>query len=880
MKEDSAALAHHVVDGFQQKLPFRIRVSCVASIIGAFIFMEFLFLSYAYASFARSRPMRGTTGILYGKIIDKKSEEPLVGANVLLLGTVVGAVADNNGEYRINNVRAGSYDVRISFIGYKTLIVRKVIIVQDLRTKVDAELEVSAVEVAPVEIRAERPLIQKDLGATAFSIGELKLDKLPISSTQEVLGLQPGTTIEGNVRGGKTSEVLFLIDGLPVQDVIGGGIGINVPKSAVTGLTVHTGGFEAEYGNALSGVVNIVTKSGTDISLSNVRVERDGWIPSTTNQQQDRYNEIELSTSGPLIPGRIHYLTANTFQTSDTRWWQDFQKFFDSPVATEFTGFSKLDFIATKEIKLSLQGIYSMRQWRDYEFSWRFNLDGVPPRARYSYRLALVLSEALSKTSFLTVSLSTYQQHSRLGVENKEELSLEPYIYDFYMQYIVEGKKNWRADSRQTIYSYKADFDFEVTDGHLFKAGGEFNQYDISSDVIKYEPQTTYFGKPILDVPMLNYSNTYHFIPRSGSLYFQDRLELERDGSIFSFGIRWDFLDPTAKRPIVEFIPIRPNEFRDTVKGYTQAKFKHQLSPRVSFVAPVGVSSFFFMNFGHYFQFPVFDYLYSGTSPVQLRQGARNVQVGNPDLEPERTIAWELGFKHGMSDKLVASLTYFRKRMLNQIDTKTLIPFDSKAAGDFGFASYVNNAEANSSGLEFVFSRERDENLSGSLSYTYMSAEGISETVNQGINYSQWGFAIPARAFPLSWDQRHTIKLDADVLLIGGVRANLIAMMNSARPYTYFPTRDGFTPEDTSKVFLPNNGRMENLYFVNVKLSKQFFIGAQNSFVVTLYADIRNLLNTKNIRWIDSNGRVGGELGDPGAYYDPRRVRVGIRVDF
>ena len=822
----------------------------------------------------------GITGILEGRVREKQTREPLVAVNILVAGTNQGGATDTEGYFRIYNIRAGVYDVRFSIIGYRPLTMKRVTILPDLRTRLDVELEPMAVELEAVEVRAERPLIQIDQPATAYSIGEIKLEKLPVFTFQEVLTLQPGTTSEGNVRGGKTSEVVYLIDGLPVQDVIGGGLGTSLPRASITSLMIYTGGFEAEYGNALSGVVNVVTKSGGNRHAFTARVEQDGWLPTSVNKQQDRAIELELSAGGPLVPERAYYFTANSFIGSDTRWWQDFQRFSLFPIYREFTGFGKIEYLLSPTARLGLQGIYSLRDWRDYEFSWRFNLAGLSSRGRDSYRIASVFSHTLSPNTFYTLSLSRFYHRSEIGGGSPQELTLEPYEYDFFLRYIVRGNRNWWADARQIVYTLKGDFTTQVAAIHLFKVGIEFNYYDIHSDLVKYEPQTTYFGKPILGAPLLNFSNSYNYFPRSGSVFIQDKIELVRDGSNLSVGLRWDFLDPTATRPIVEYVPTRPNEFEQRITGRVRATFKHQFSPRIGFAAPVGPSSFLFTNYGQYFQFPLFDYLYSGINPVQLRQGTKNVLTGNPDLQAERTTAWETGYKHAIAEHYVASVTYFRKSTRNQLDAKTLIPFDSKAAGDYGFATYVNHAEASATGLEFMLSRERDERLSGSISYTYMVTEGLSEYVNQNINYAQWGFPLAVKAYPLSWDQRHTLKVDAEFRLLGGVQADLVVLYNSPRPYSYYPTRDGFNPVDTTKVFIPNNARMREVLFVNAKLTKQFEFGDVQRYVVTLYADARNTLNTKNVRWIDSSGRVGGELGDPGAYFDPRRVRVGARLQF
>ena len=161
-----------------------------------------------------------------------------------------------------------------------------------------------------------------------------------------------------------------------------------------------------------------------------------------------------------------------------------------------------------------------------------------------------------------------------------------------------------------------------------------------------------------------------------------------------------------------------------------------------------------------------------------------------------------------------------------------------------------------------------------------MTTEGLSDYADQNINRAQGGFPIAPVAYPLSWDQRHTFKADVDLTLPLDIRANVIVVANSARPYTYFPTRDGFTPTDTSMTLVPNNSRMRPVATVDLKATRTFMVREEGRMVITAFLDIRNLLNTSNVRWMDSNGRIGGELGDPSAYYDPRRVVFGIRAEF
>jgi outer membrane receptor for ferrienterochelin and colicin len=821
--------------------------------------------------------LAGTTGIIEGKIVDKATHEPLIGATVFIVGTTLGAATNIEGEFLINNVEAGTYDVRFTNIGYQTQVSKGVVVRPDLRTKLSVELVQSSVELQEVEVTAERPMIEKDVTSTTFSVGSSQVDKLPVRNVQELMSLFPSVTAEGNVRGGKSSEVVYLVDGLPLQDVVGGGAGGSLPKSSITEFSIQSGGFEAEYGNALSGVVNIVTKRGSDKSSAILRLEKDNWISGDWNNQNNKTTEFELTFSGPVIREKLHLFSASTFQFSDTRWWQDLDKFYGSPVSKDISGMAKLDFNVTSRVLLTAQSVYSLQSFHDYEFSWRFNLNGLPKRSKDSFRSTLALSHAISDIVHYNVSLSHYSLESKIG-DTKENIPQVPYEYDFFLEYVIKGSRAWWADTKQNIYTAKTDVDIQSNPHNVLKLGFEFNQYDISSDVVKYEPQRTYFGKILPDEPQLNYSSSYHYFPRTGSAYLQDKLEVDKDGAVVNLGFRWDFMDPRSDRPVVEYVApdSAAGQYQSQVTKYVKATLKQQVSPRMGLSFPLTWNILLTMSYGHYFQFPLFDYLYSGTNPQQLRNGV-SVLVGNPDLKPERTHAWEIGMKYGIDEHHLFSITYFKKEFIDQVDSKTFLPSKARVAGDFGFAEYVNNAFANAEGLEFVITRRHDEKISGSISYSLMRTEGVSDYVNQGINLQQWGFPVANQPYPLSWDQLHTVKLLLDAQLPFEISGNLVWSYNTGRPYTYFPTKDGFTALDTTMVFLPNNARLPSSSTLNMKFSKKITFGGLTSLLI--YGDVRNLFNADNVKWADANGRIGGQLGDPSAYYEPRRFSVGIKYD-
>jgi outer membrane receptor protein involved in Fe transport len=836
----------------------------------------------AFFLWATIKLFSGTTGILEGFVYDKATGTALPGVNVVISQTNQGAATTNDGKFRIHNVPAGTYEVRVSLLGYQTVTIHNIIIQPDLVTRLNIEMNEAALALGEVEVRAERPLIQRDVTGTLHQVEQEKISQLPVDNVQEVVGWQAGATTEGNIRGGKVREVSYLIDGLAVQDLVSGGLGIKLPISAIQQLSIKTGGFDAEYGNALSGVVNVVTRRGSNERQYFLRADKDNLFGG---KQYSRTTDAEFSLSGPILQDKLHYFWANNGYLTDTRWWQDFQHFFKTPVRQELHGIARIDYLLSPSQRLNAQALYSWQDWHDYEFSWRFNLAGLPPRRQNSYRLALTWSHTLSKNTFYSLQASQSLIHSRIGNGDPAAADLSPYQYDLFLQYVLSGDRQWAGENFQRVSMLKTDFTTLLPSRHALKAGFEFNYYDIEADLRKLEPQTTYFGKPLIDASLLNYSSSYRYFPRSGSIYLQDKIEFKYDGSILSLGLRYDFLDPRASRPAIELIPLGSNQFQENILGFVPASVKHSVSPRFGFSAPLTANSFIFINYGHYFQFPLFDYLYTGLDNVKLRGGV-NVLRGNPDLKPELTRAWEISVRHNVKENIVISLTYFKKETNNQIDTKTFVASNSRIAGDFGFAEYVNTPSASTSGMEFVVTRDRGDWVTGTFSYTLMKAEGLSESENQGIDYAQWGFPVYTLPFYLSWDQRHTVKTDLLFKLPLAVKLNFLWQYHTGRPYTFFPSKDGFTPDNPLQLFLPNNHRMPHYNIIDLYAAKDFYLSRNRqqepaaASKLSVYVDVRNLLNTKNVLWVDSSGRIGGELGDPSAYYSPRRTAVGVRATF
>ncbi|MDH7603875.1 MAG: TonB-dependent receptor [Melioribacter sp.] len=206
--------------------------------------------------------LAGTTGKIAGKISDKSTGEPLIGANVIITGTSLGAATDVNGHYTILDIPPGIYSIQISYIGYRKLTINDVRVFIDQTTRIDAALESEAIELGAMIIVAERKLIKPDVATSVVAISEKEVQELPINSVAGVIGLQAG--VQGlTVRGGGSDRLLFLLDGVTLRDPRNNLPTASVPLSSIKEISLERGGFNAEYGQVRSGIVNVVTREGS-----------------------------------------------------------------------------------------------------------------------------------------------------------------------------------------------------------------------------------------------------------------------------------------------------------------------------------------------------------------------------------------------------------------------------------------------------------------------------------------------------------------------------------------------------------------------------------------------------------------------------------------
>ena len=207
----------------------------------------------------------GTTGKISGKVVDENNQ-PLIGCNIIVKGTSYGAATNLEGEYFILNIPPGTYQISALMIGYGAVTIEGTQVIVDLTAKADFLLKPETIEGEEIIVMAEKPTVRLDQTSMSAVVSSEDIENLPVTDVGDIIELQAGIVRDPNggfhVRGGRSSEVSFWVDGVATTDSYDGSSGLEIETAGIQEVQVISGTFNAEYGQAMSGIVNVVTKDG------------------------------------------------------------------------------------------------------------------------------------------------------------------------------------------------------------------------------------------------------------------------------------------------------------------------------------------------------------------------------------------------------------------------------------------------------------------------------------------------------------------------------------------------------------------------------------------------------------------------------------------
>ncbi len=549
----------------------------------------------------------GNTGKISGKVIDAKTKEALVGVNVIIPGTSLGAATDINGEYSIINIPPNVYALRASILGYDPVEMREVHVSIDLTTKIDFELNETVVEQKEVIITAERPAIQKDLTSKTAIVSQEEIAALPVTEVSQVLNLQAGF-VNGSLRGGRSGEVAYWIDGVPVTDVYDGSQIVEVNKNSVQELQLVSGAFNAEYGQALDGVVNIATKEGGTKYSGSLGIyggqyytNDPKYFPGLDRFTPASIRNFEGNLGGPLIGDNVSFFATGRYINfgGDLNGYNRFNPWnvgYTVPGTNIYNtslhpadglgdsslvsmngserayGQGKVTWRIAPSLKLNTNFIYDYNKSKPYDQLYFYDPNGIGNNYSYSKTLLMQLTHTLSSSTFYTIGFSYFDKLYRYylydlqysapdslgnqyeivqpGTDRYVSPKLEqvPTAYSFY----TGGTDNNNFRRSTITKELKFDLTSQVDQTNLVKIGAEYRRHHLMYDAVTLQPIPSEANidvtqsSPFIQTMIPPESSPYHDHYDHAPTEFSSYIQdkIEFKNFIVNIGLRYDFFDP------------------------------------------------------------------------------------------------------------------------------------------------------------------------------------------------------------------------------------------------------------------------------------------------------------------------------------------------
>ena len=865
------------------------------------------------------------TGTVSGLVTDQNGG-PVSGALIVVKGTNRFATSNADGYYVITPVPVGAFEVKASRIGYSEQVKTGVKIIAGLRTNISFQLQSEATGIS--YIQSEEPLIKWTETYTESVIGKEQIETQVVDEFADMLVRTPGvvyeasdaTTLNLHIRGGRGSEIAYIVDGVNITNPIVGGAGMQIPVDAIEQMNVITAGWDAEFGEAQSGIINIQTKEGRDKYAGTVGVTQEiytakrEWeshkalestgledpaaplITWTTRTRETKYSKYRGNFGGPIWPGvdQLSYFAAGDY----TRDWTVYP--LPDP-ALQWNANGKVSIKPTGRLRLVLSGGRAWEERQLFSNEYQYNLDGYSYRKEGSNRLSANFTHNMTDRFYYSVTGATFNNTRSIitggkpwhGTKRNPEggYDLNRVKTDPTGWFVTSGDYPIYETRDQVYYDAKGDFQYEVArvgDNralamNVIKGGGGVKTQDVDF----YQIQT---------YPSNVYTDIWHVYPIEGHAYVQDKLEYS--GMIINLGLRFDLFDPQASyaadpfnfmwgyshSPISGEEPVLVNN-ESPYRSYwdmprVEGKKTYQVSPRVGVSYPISDRDKLHFSYGHFFQVPPLVYLYRSTQ--EQLTGAYPI-VGNPDLDPQKTVQYEIGVEHLFTDDLKAKVSAYFKDIKDLIDTERI-----NYEQGWNYTKIVNADFGSVRGMEVTIDKRMTRHFSGNLGYTFAVAKGLASSYYQGYNYAYRGWDVPNRENLLDWDQTHKLDVTFDYQTGFGIhnfRANTTVSYGSGMPYSKPPSGTGQPDINSERMPWTLDWNVKGEYAVTYW-----------GLTYTLFCEVINLLNRDNVfnfgeaegdgagadwlPWYYFYGDSNGPYDDIECYGDPLRLRVGLDIGF
>ncbi len=860
----------------------------------------------AALSMSNSQAEAGTSGRIAGHVVDAK-KAPLAGVNVGMIGVRLGTITDEQGQFTIVNIPAGAYSVRAGLIGYGNITTTNVIVSADETTRLDLVLTETALQLQEVVVSAKRPVIEVRRTSTVSIVPREDIAKLPVQELQDVVNLQAGV-VDGHFRGGRQNEVQYQVDGVSVNNPFDNSNSVRLDRSLLEEVQVVSGTFDAEYGQAMSGVVNAVLRRGGEKFQFDAEALTGGFRYNGSARGQafdgDPWSkqDFQLTLSGPSFWRKTTFLTNMSGHVSDGAYYAT-RRFTLAPTpdgrpeskidsldgdgkhvplsrTREWSGLFKLSNRASENKELAYQCLANAVDSRN--IGWDLHL--LPDAGTRVRSLSVV--HGLTFTHTLNTS-RYYQVDLRQNYSDSRDMAFDDVTQWRYYRYgrlignqgyefgrPVQGVSLGRFQTTTNMFVAKGTFVDQVSNTHQLKFG------------LEYQAPKMTFGTPgkLEYGPIPGGGIGVHrvtedhadFLPVFVAGYSQDQREW--NDVTFRLGLRGDWFDARTSLPSDLANPA--NSIPNVPQSHPQATSnKLNLSPRIGVSYPMSDHSALYFAYGHFYQYPAFRDIFSNADYSVLKdlQASQSVTekgiLGNPDIRAQRTVQYQLGLKNAITPDLGLDFNAFYKDIRDLLGTEIVSTYNSAQYARWTNVDY---------GSVLGFTVQLDHRALGPFAlaadYTWQRAVGNSSDPQETLNRAAAGQDALPRQLPFNWDQRHTLNLTLSAGDLSAWSGSTIVRFASGQPYTPVVVAAQTLPTNSGRKPLGLTADLRAEHPLEIRsVAANFFVRVFNVFD-SRYFNGFVFPTTGSPDYSRVPDVEASQLEDPSRFLAPRRIEVGITL--
>jgi outer membrane receptor protein involved in Fe transport len=779
-----------------------------------------LLLVYAVPSMAQGR--------IEGVVRDSANNDRLPGVNIVVVGTTSGAATDGQGRYSIDNLRAGEYSLRVSYIGFETTMFTGIRVRSGETTELNISLREAVLSTdQEVVVIGERPLVDVELASSSFRVTAEQIAAAPLRNVQDVAATQAGVIQDPTglyIRGGRAYETGFVVDGVSATDPLAGtGFGIDIGSNAFAEVEVTTGGVGAEYGDVTSGVVSVQTQDGGEVLAGFFSHKRDnfgGFNESwSENYKEDIY---EFNLGGPLFTRRLRFFTSGQAQLSD-----GFTRLTSSPdsvrssivgadwllprTGNRWNGLGKL----TYDIRpgMRIQGSYQ-RSLTVNQNTRMLQVTGNEAVIAPGFQYAFILQPENANTfahdtnisyvkwthvpndrMFYDVQLSRLFTRLRADANGRpwrpqnvdselDPSSIGPYpgrIFTDENGNVIDPNANWilpgpglinnaglatrwhdhyaeEVTLRATLTRFTRDRNNRITAGIETKV----NDYQWIDVIRPWVGAPIGVGDDAIATDRLGEAaDVWRVQPRRGAAFATAQLRYR--GLIANLGGRFEYwapgkyVDEMVENPQAPILESIREAYLDESVSILGLRYKLRFLPRLAVSFPIRDNQVLFFNYGHTTRVPHPTFVYTGLDPFYQDRSFFS-DLGNPNLNPEVDISYEIGLRNQLTSNDVLNVTAFWRDKFDFITVENVVIADASGR-ETQRAFRVNGDFARVRGIEAMYLKRVGRWFRGQVSGSFSRATGLSSTNNDALaQFLARGDIDNTFETPLAWDRPLDLK--------------------------------------------------------------------------------------------------------------------------